>query len=151
MTLISRRSALGLSAAALFIPALPLLAAGQRVATDRTGNAIDGYDTTAYWHIAAPLMGDPAHVVDWQGARWQFATQAAADAFAASPDAFAPQFGGHCTRAMSLGTVVNGDPEVWRIYHDKLYLFALPVGGERFDEGQDDMIAKAQAFWDTLA
>jgi hypothetical protein len=150
MPVFSRRTALGLSAAALMLPALPLRAAKRTVATDGTGTAIDGYDTTAYWQIAASLAGEARHFVNWQSARWLFATQAAANLFAATPDAYAPQFGGHCTRAMSFGTVVNGDPEVWRIYSDKLYLFALPVGAEKFDEGQDDMIAKAQAFWDSL-
>jgi len=49
---------------------------------------------------------------------------------------------------MSFDKVVNGDPEVWRIFDRKLYLFARPVGGEFFDKAQSEMIAKAQSNWD---
>ena len=51
---------------------------------------------------------------------------------------------------MSLKNVVDGDPEVWRIFEGKLYLFARPAGGKVFDKGQGEMIAKAQAYWDSL-
>ena len=79
--------------------------------------------------------------------RWQSATSERAELFSADPLAFAPQFGGFCTRAMSFGKWVNGNPEVWRLHGGKLYLFAQPVGGEKFDEGQDAMVAKAQGNW----
>lgn len=146
----SRRRILGATAATVFLPVLPLRAAAQLVSTDKNGTALDGYDTTAYWQIAAPRTGATAHAVSWHGAQWMFADAESAALFAATPEAYAPQFGGHCTRAMSFGKVVNGDPQVWRIYRDKLYLFAKPVGGEKFDEGQDDMITQAQVNWDKL-
>lgn len=152
----SRRHLLALTAAGtaaalspLPLP-LPLHASTTRVAVNAAGTAIDGYDTTAYWHIGVPSKGTAAHVVQWAGVPWQFATEQDAAEFATTPAAFAPQYGGYCTRAMSFEKIVNGDPEVWRIYADKLYLFALPVGGVKFDEGADAMIAKAQSFWDTL-
>jgi hypothetical protein len=144
---LSRRHLRWQSAAAFLLTALPRCAASGLVPTERNGTALDGYDTTAYWQTAGPLKCRSARVVLWQNIPWMFASQDAADLFAATPDAFAPQFGGHCTRAMSLGKIVQGDPEVWRIYQGSLNLFAKPIGGERFDEGQDAMIALAQAFW----
>lgn len=150
MPLFSRRHLLGVGTAALLAPAMPLGAATNIISTASNGTALDGYDTTAYWLIGAALKSTGDYSVDWHGARWMFDSQDAADLFAENPDAFAPQFGGHCTRAMSFGKVVNGDPEVWRMYQGKLYLFAKPVGGEKFDEGQDAMIAQAQTHWDGL-
>ena len=113
--------------------------------------AIKGYDTTAYFEKGGPAKGAAANVVEWKGAKWQFATAKEAAMFKANPTAFAPQFGGHCTRAMSIRKVVPGDPEVWRIRGDKLYLFYASVGRELFDKGPDAMIVKAQEYWNTLS
>ena len=150
MSTISHRRVLGTTGATLLVPAVPLYAATKTVSANTDGAAIDGYDTTAYWQIAAPRIGNSAYAITWQGAQWLFADAGAAATFTAEPDRYAPQFGGHCTRAMSFGKVVNGDPHVWRIYRDKLYLFAQAIGGEKFDGGQDAMIALAQTQWDKL-
>ena len=140
----------GAAAALVMMPLGRVHAGGMRVAVDGRGIALDGYDSTAYWQRGAAQIGVAAHVAQWQDVPWHFASAQDAEMFAADPAKFAPQFGGFCTRAMSFKKIVNGDPEVWRIYRDKLYLFAQPVGGEKFDEGQDAMIVKAQAYWDSL-
>ncbi len=149
MTTFSRR--FFLTSAAAFCAAPAAFATPYRVATNRAGIAMQGYDTHAYWTIAAAREGSSDHVVDWRGKPWHFASAEDAEAFRADPAAFEPQFGGYCTRAMSFKKIVDGDPEVWRIYQGKLYLFAKPVGGTKFDAGQDAMIAKAQAHWDSLS
>jgi len=151
MTLFSRRKILQISAATAALSPLPLRAASRRVSANSAGVAIDGYDTMAYWQLASAQMGAATHTASWRGVTWQFSSQQNADVFGSTPSKFTPQFGGFCTRAMSFGKVVDGDPEVWRIYKDKLYLFARPVGGEKFDKGQDTMIAKAETHWQTLA
>lgn len=150
MVVLTRRKALLLGGATLAHSALPAFAAAARIATNKAGTAIDGYDTTAYWRNGAAKSGSATHSAQWHGTPWHFSDAETAALFQAAPEKYAPQFGGFCTRAMSFGKVVNGDPEVWRIYQGKLYLFAQPVGGEKFDEGQDPMIDKAQAKWDKL-
>jgi len=95
-------------------------------------------------------MGADGFTVNWRGVPWHFANAQEAAMFQADPESFAPQFGGFCTRAMSLKKVVDGDPKVWRIFENRLYLFARPVGGRHFDKGQAEMILKAQAHWDSL-
>lgn len=143
---ITRRAVLATLAS---VPFVTFAQAGAwRVSKNKDGIAMQGYDSHAYWTIAAPRTGSASHTVEWRGTPWHFATAADAAAFKADPAAFEPQFGGFCTRAMSFNKVVNGDPEVWRIYQGKLYLFAAPVGGKKFDKGQDAMIAKAQTNWD---
>ena len=52
---------------------------------------------------------------------WWFANQRHADTFRESPDAFIPQYGGHCALAMSLGELAPGSPESWSITNGKLY------------------------------
>ena len=136
------------TAGAAAVVALPAYAS-DRIAKVN-GKAIKGYDTTAYFHRGAPQKGSPSTTVEWKGATWQFATAADAEKFRSNPEGYSPQFGGFCTRAMSKGIVVNGDPEVWRIYGQHLYLFARPVGRDHFDKGEDAMIAKAKANWKKL-
>jgi hypothetical protein len=116
----------------------------------KQGMALQGYDTTAYFGAGAATDGTDAHTVEWEGATWRFVTTQDAAAFRANPEEYAPQFGGYCTRAMSLGKEVPGDPEVWRIYKGKLYVFYAKVGGRHFDKGEDAMIALAGQHWDTL-
>lgn len=148
MTPFTRRAFI-LSAASLYLVP-PALAGQKRVSTGADGVALQGYDTRAYWDDATARKGSDTHQVDWNGVPWHFATKAEAESFAASPARFAPQFGGFCTRAMSFKKVVDGDPEVWRIFEGKLYLFAQPKGGKAFDKSAAPMIAKAQAHWDSL-
>ncbi len=138
---------------AVALALVPLRAAAKtvsRFSLNKDGHALRGYDTTAYFSTASAVEGTDAATVTWKGAAWRFASVDDAVRFRATPDAFAPEFGGYCTRAMSLGKVVPADPEVWRIHGDRLYVFYAAKGGEIFDEGRDPMIALAQAYWDTL-
>lgn len=130
--------------------ALPVFADGGIAKDAATGAAIKGYDTTAYLLKNAAAQGSEVHAVVWQDATWRFASQEEADLFASNPSAYAPQFGGYCTRAASFKKLVPADPEVWRIHGNKLCMFARPIGGTKFDQGADAMIKKAQVFWDRL-
>lgn len=148
---IIRRDVLKMATTASLITLLPLPAFASNRIAKKNGVAIKGYDTTAYFQHGKAKKGASATIVEWKGAKWNFATVAEADLFRSDPESFAPQFGGFCTRAMSLKKIVHGDPEVWRIRGKKLYLFARPVGRDFFDKGPDAMIAKAKAHWATLS
>ena len=150
---LSRRSftKLGLALPALLaVPSAVFAKTISRFSLSKSGHALDGYDTTAYFSAGAATDGTDATIVNWKGAKWRFANEEDAALFQANPEAYAPQFGGYCTRAMSLKKEVPGDPEVWRIHNGKLYVFFAPRGGKFFDKGPDDMIALAQVYWDTL-
>lgn len=146
--MLTRRVFVTMTASAVLMR--PAFAKGAGISTGKNGVAIKGYDTRAYWSVGAPRTGTETFVVTWQGVPWRFATQEEADLFAAAPAKFAPAFGGFCTRAMSLRKVVDGDPEVWTIFEDRLYLFARPVGRKYFLKGEKAVIESAQAHWDTL-
>lgn len=151
--LTNRRTFLNAALAVTSLVAVPnvvLAKTVSRFSLSNGGAALKGYDTTTYFNAGAATRGSDASSVSWKGAIWRFASAEDAALFSANPDAYAPQFGGYCTRAMSLGNEVPGDPEVWRIYGNKLYVFFAARGGDAFDQGQDQMIARAQAHWDTL-
>ena len=112
--------------------------------------ALDGYDAVAYFKTGKPTQGVPQHTVTWNGAAWHFATAENKTAFEASPQAFAPQYGGYCAWAVSEGYTAKGDPSVWRVVDGKLYLnynASVQKGWEKDIPGR---IAKGDKNWPTV-
>ncbi len=62
---------------------------------DTDGLAIKGYDTVAYFTVGKPVKGDRQFSHDWKGATWLFSSKKHLDLFAASPEKYAPQYGGY--------------------------------------------------------
>lgn len=84
--------------------------------------AILGYDSVAYFTEGKPVAGDDRYTFAWQGATWKFASAAHRDRFAASPETYAPQYGGYCAYGVTRDYLVKIDPEAWDIVDGKLYL-----------------------------
>ena len=112
----------GLTAAPLLAFAPTRSAAATARFYNNDGIAIDGTDAVAYFTQSAPVAGDAAIFHDWSGVRWQFASTANRDAFAANPEAYAPQYGGFCAWAVAQGYTASTTPEAWAVVDDKLYL-----------------------------
>ena len=87
-----------------------------------TGVAINGYDTVAYFTENKPVKGSPAFTTAWNGAQWQFASQKHLDLFKATPEKYAPQYGGYCAYGVSKGYLVSIEPEQFTVLDGKLYL-----------------------------
>lgn len=96
------------------------------------GIAIEGYDTVAYHTEGRPVKGRPDFTYAWGGARWNFASAANRDRFAANPEQYAPQYGGYCNMAMAKNKIKAGDPNAWAIIDGKLRLFASKKGRNNF-------------------
>lgn len=93
------------------------------VNVDGAGVAIQGYDPVAYFAEGAAVKGDARFSAEWQGATWRFANAANRDAFVASPEAYAPQYGGWCAFGAIDGYAAETDPaDAWTIVDGKLYL-----------------------------
>ncbi len=125
-------SKLAISLAAMLLAA-PVLAGEQFV--DGTGFAVSGYDVVSYFDLAqvpvgqsqpAPLPGKSAITADYNGATFAFSSEANRDRFLADPAKYAPQYDGHCAYGVSKGGKVPGNPTLWRIVDDKLYLNITP-------------------------
>ena len=112
--------------------------------------AIRGYDPVAYFTEGAPVEGDSVYEYEWNGATWRFSSAANKELFASNPDAYAPQYGGYCAKALSEGNMASTVPEAWEIVDGKLYLnYSLAVQ----QEWQADIpgnIAKADAKWPSI-
>ncbi len=87
-----------------------------------SGTAIDGTDPISYFTEGRPVAGDAGITHDWNGATWRFTSTENRDRFAASPEKYAPQYGGYCAWAVSQGYTASTDPDAWSIVDGKLYL-----------------------------
>ena len=89
---------------------------------EESGVAVRGYDTVAYFTLGKPTEGKEAFETEWMGAKWRFASQEHLDLFKASPEKYAPQYGGYCAYGVALGNLVKIEVDRWDIIDDKLYL-----------------------------
>ncbi len=109
--------------------------------------AIRGYDAVAYFTESKPVRGNKDYVVEWNGARWYFASAENRDRFEADPNKYAPQYGGYCAWAVANGYTASTDPDAWRIVDGKLYLnYSLGVQ-EQWSQDIPGNIGKADKNW----
>lgn len=113
--------------------------------------AVGGYDAVSYFQgNGAPVRGNADYSVVHDGAEFHFSTQANADAFAENPDAYAPQYGGHCAWAMSRGSLAPGDPTLYRIEDGKLYLNFNEQVQQTWLSDISGFIAKSDPAWASI-
>jgi YHS domain-containing protein len=108
------------SAAAFAAPPINTLKGG--LFGGRTDTAILGYDPVAYFTDGKPVKGQDALAYEWMGAKWKFASQAHLDLFKASPEKYAPQYGGYCAYGVSQDNLVAIEPDKFKVEGGKLYL-----------------------------
>lgn len=112
--------------------------------------AIDGTDPVAYFTDGRPVEGSDDITFTWKGAVWRFATAEHRDLFKATPEKFAPQYGGYCAWAVSNGDTADIDPRAWKIVDGKLYLnYSLDVQ-KKWEADVKGNILKADANWPRL-
>lgn len=86
------------------------------------GVAVGGFDPVAYFTVKRAVEGSKEYTLSHNGAEWRFSSAENKALFMANPDRYAPQFGGYCAFAVASGGTAKGEPEVWRVVDDKLYL-----------------------------
>ena len=132
------------------LAAAPLAALSPVNKTLFGGVAIDGYDPVAYFLDGAPREGSKSFAFEWNGATWRFASAEHRDLFAATPEKFAPQYGGYCAWAVGHGYTAAIDPDAWTIREGKLYLnYDLEIR-EQWLGDAPGWIAKGDVHWPKL-
>lgn len=110
---------LGVGTSALLLPRVPLT--GTYFSVD--GVAVRGTDVVAYFTEGAPVQGSATYAYDWSGVTWHFASAQNRDAFAAQPEAYAPQYGGYCAWAIAAKSeLYSTQPRNWSVVDGRLYL-----------------------------
>lgn len=107
--------------------------------------ALEGYDSVAYFAADKAARGNPQFSFVWKGAKWIFSNRENLAKFRSDPESYAPQFGSHCPVSLARGGTEKGDPGVWRIVKDKLYVFSNEDLAGEFDRDPDAVLKKAAA------
>lgn len=115
--------------------------------TTRDGLAVKGYDVVAYFAEGRPVKGLPEFEHEWNGAKWRFSSSGNLELFKASPEKYAPRYGGYCAYAVSRGTTADIDPEQWSIVDGKLYLNLDKGVQKKWREDIPGNIEKADRNW----
>ncbi|MEM6762505.1 MAG: YHS domain-containing (seleno)protein [Pseudomonadota bacterium] len=123
---------------------------------DGTGFAASGYDVVAYFDLdQAPVgenqpkavPGNKAHVAEFNGAKFAFASAENLARFEADPASFVPQYDGHCAYGVAQGGKVPGNPHLWRILDGKLYLNITPNVVTFWEEDIPGNLKKSETNW----
>ena len=122
-------------------------------ATDRivvdwhSGLAIRGYDPVAFFTDGKPMAGSEELEMRYGGAIWRFCNLGNRAAFAARPDIYTPRYGGYDPLGVARGVAVAGNPNVWFIAGERLFLFYDRSRLEKFAEDPDRVTGSADRKW----
>lgn len=114
---------------------------------DANGLALRGFDAVAYFAVDSAVKGDVKYEFAWNGAKWLFSSEENMKRFQADPEAYAPQFGGYCSYAVSEGYTADGDPDAWKIVDGRLYLNYNKKVKEKWEENEAERIDKGTINW----
>ena len=132
-------------------PAVGLAATTQRVVADRfTGLAIAGFDPVAYFTDARPMAGDPDYELSEEGVVWRFRNERNRASFAANPEIYGPQFGGYDPVDVARGVAYPGNPKLWLVSGQRLYLFGREESRDAFAAAPAAIVAEARKRWAAL-
>ena len=140
------KGALAALAISVALPAAAL-AAGFDVNVTTTDLALRGYDPVSYFTDGAPTPGEIDITAEHQGAIYRFASAEHKAMFEADPAKYAPQYGGYCAFGLAQGYKFDGDPQVWKIVDDKLYLNLSSKVSTIWQQDVPGNIENADAKW----
>jgi len=144
-----RGPVLGLLLVALGLIVLPLAgsAADSIVVNPDTGLAISGFDPVAYFTDHKPELGRSELELRLGGAVWQFRNVGNRAAFRDHPDVYMPRFGGYDPVAVARGETVPGNPRIWAVVGQRLYLFYNDAARMTFLGDPGRIIVAADRKW----
>jgi hypothetical protein len=126
----------------------PAASAGERIVVDwHTGLAIDGYDPVAFFTEGKPLQGRPDLELRQGNVVWRFTNVGNRAAFAAAPHVYMPQYGGYDPVGVARGLAVAGNPNVWIIQGQRLFLFYDSARRQKFAGDPNRITASADRKW----
>jgi hypothetical protein len=123
----------------------------ERVVVDRyTGLALGGFDPVAYFTDAGPRAGLPGFEVSEGGAVWRFHNEGNRAFFVADPEIYGPQFGGYDPTDAARGVAVAGNPQLWLVSGQRLFLFGAAQNRDAFAANPGRILREAKQRWPAL-
>ena len=84
--------------------------------------AVQGYDVVSYQQGSNPVRGSGHFTAVHDGETYLFASKENLATFKQDPERYVPAYGGFCAFGVSVGKKFVGDPEVWKVVDNRLYL-----------------------------
>jgi len=123
----------------------------ERVVTDvMTGLAVHGIDPVAYFTDGTPLYGRPDQEARYAGVIWRFRNEGNKAAFIADPDIYMPRYGGYDPIGIGRAVAVPGNPLLWAMVGERVYLFYNEEARARFMANPNEAILHADNKWPTV-
>ncbi len=140
--------------AAILGSSIPAIRAAttERIVTERySGLAISGFDPVAYFIDGTATPGKDAYEHAFAGVVWRFCNEGNRAAFILDPDVYMPRFGGYDPVGVARGVAVPGDPRLWLISRERLYLFYSREARSTFAGDLEYLITNADRMWPSVA
>jgi hypothetical protein len=115
-----------------------------------TGLAIGGYDPVAFFTDGKAVEGSADYEFRYGGAVWRFRNIGNRDAFADRPDVYMPRFGGYDPISVVRGVATAGNPNVWLVAGERLFLFRDRDRLQKFLADPDRLLAEAERKWPSV-
>jgi hypothetical protein len=132
------------------IPAIRA-ATTEQIVTDRhSGLAINGFDPVAYFIDGAATPGKDQFQHAFAGVVWRFCNEGDRAAFILEPEVYMPRFGGHDPVGVARGVAVPGDPRLWLISGERLYLFYSSEARNTFAGDAEYLVTSADRMWPSV-
>ena len=112
--------------------------------------AVAGYDTVAYFTENKAIEGSKRFATEYKGATWRFSNADNLAAFKASPEKYAPQYGGYCAWAVANNDTAKGDPLQWTVHNGKLYLNYDTKVQSKWLKDKEGFIKSADKNWPSV-
>jgi hypothetical protein len=120
----------------------------ERIVVDwHSGLAIGGYDPVAFFTDGNAMPGSADFEFRYGGVVWRFCNVGNRAAFAERPDVYMPRFGGYDPIGVARGVAVPGNPNLWLVSGQRLFLFYDHAGLEKFVADPDRLTAEAERKW----
>jgi len=123
----------------------------ERVVVNRySGLAIEGFDPVAYFTDAIAIQGLPDFEAAGSGAVWRFRNEGNRASFVSHPEVYGPRFGGYDPVDVGRGVTFAGNPRIWLIVDQRLYLFGREKNRDAFAAHPARFLKDANARWPVL-
>ncbi|SDN73054.1 YHS domain-containing (seleno)protein [Afipia sp. GAS231] len=123
----------------------------ERVVMNRySGLAIAGFDAVAYFTESQAIQGVPDFEAAESGTVWRFRNEGNRASFVSHPEVYGPRFGGYDPVDIGRGVTYAGNPRIWLIVDQRLYLFGREDSRDAFAANPARFLKDAEARWPVL-
>ena len=125
--------------------------AGVDTSTDENGVILAGYDTVAYHTDGKPAKGKAEITAVYNDAIYRFANKQNRDLFIASPEKYAPAYGGFCALGAAFGKKFDVDGKAFEIIDGVLYVNKDKSIAKTWQKDIPGNLKKSEENWPSIA